>query len=100
MCMLNLYNFVYFFKKLCMLNVQYFVYLLKNYVHWIYKLVYNLWKIVYINKKNWVYSLKNVNIEWTKLLTFFENFCTLYIHNFVQLLKNCVRWMYRIVYNH
>ena len=68
--------FYTFIEKLCALNIQTCIIIFEN--------------LCTLDKQNWVHSLKNVNIEWTKLLTFFEKKFTLYIHNFVQLFKNCV----------
>ena len=106
MCILNVK-----IENLYKLNIYHFVLSLKNvYIKCI--ALYIFWKIVYVDctifytfieklralniqtciiifenlctldKQNRVHSLKNVNIEWTKLLTFFEK---------------CEHWMNKII---
>ena len=53
-----------------------------DYVHWIYLVFDIVWKIVCIKCiELWTFFEKNVYIEYTELY----------------ILKNCVRWIYKIV---
>ena len=53
-----------------------------DYVHWIYLVFDIIWKIVCIKCiELWTFFEKNVYIEYTELY----------------ILKNCVRWIYKIV---